>query len=252
MIEIGKGLFGHSSGALWIPAESALLVADVHLGYAWAQRRRGQLGPLTEGGVNAKLTQVLEELDPRLLLVLGDLVHAPRPGLEEKRVIEQSLQGFAQGRQLVLVQGNHDRGFARDFGHLPVTVRPFWSGESITAVHGDRPEEYPLPEGQTLVVGHWHPSVSIADSAGATLRMPVFLVWPKAIVLPAFSPFAAGFDVSRGFPAAMLESIPCGKQAAEVYAASGKRIRRLGQIQPRMRKARSPRLSDGSPRLQRG
>ena len=42
------GLAAHPSGALWIPESRTLLVADLHLGYGWAQRRRGELGPLAD------------------------------------------------------------------------------------------------------------------------------------------------------------------------------------------------------------
>jgi putative SbcD/Mre11-related phosphoesterase len=238
MLEIGRGLFAHASGGLWIPGEQTLLVADVHLGYAWAQRRRGQLGPLTEGGVREKLAAVLTSLDPRRLVVIGDLVHAPKPGTQEREVVEATLQALAEGREILLVRGNHDRAFGRDFGHLPVRMIPFWSGDTVTAVHGDRPQEYPLPHGHTLVLGHWHPTVSIADSAGATLRLPVFLQWPAALILPAFSPFAAGFDVSRGYPPQLMDGIPASGKPVQVYAATGTRIRRLGRMQPRRRKAR--------------
>jgi putative SbcD/Mre11-related phosphoesterase len=242
MLEISKGLYAHASGALWLPGERTLLVADVHLGYAWAQRRRGQLGPLTEGGVREKLMGVVSAVEPRRLVIIGDLVHASRPGAQEREVVEATLRTLATDREVLLVRGNHDHAFGRDFSHAPVRLIPFWGGESVTAVHGDRPREFPLPMGHTLVVGHWHPSVSIADSAGATLRLPVFLRWPEAVVLPAFSPFAAGFDVSRGYPPQLMDSIPNGGRPVEIYAATGTQIRRLGTMQPRRRR---PRQSSG-------
>lgn len=233
-----------------------MIVADLHLGYAWAQRRRGQLGPLTEGGVRAKLESAVADTRPRRIVMLGDLVHAPRPLPDERRLVEETVLALAGGRELILVQGNHDRAFRRDFAHLPVEVRPYWTAGGIVAVHGDGRAEYPSSEGQFLVVGHWHPSVSIADSAGATQRLPVFLVWTCAIALPAFSPFAAGFDVSRGLPSGLTDTVPCARRPAELFAASGRRIRKLGRLQPRLRRRRTKPSGDATdktpaPRLAR-
>ena len=66
MIEVGSGRFAHPSGALWLAEERVLLIADPHLGYAWAQRRRGELGLLGDVVGQAKLLQVVEEFMPAL------------------------------------------------------------------------------------------------------------------------------------------------------------------------------------------
>lgn len=233
-IEILSGIFALPSGALWVAEDQALLVADVHLGYGWAQRRRGQLGPLADHRAAEKLFQVLDQWQPKRLVAIGDLVHAPRPAAGERQLIEEALSRIAARAECILVQGNHDRHFHRDFASMPVDCRPVWHGDSVTAVHGDR-NDFPWPEGHRLVMGHWHPSVSIRDAAGARQRLPSFLSWPHVIVLPAFSPFAAGFDVSRGFPREMLRAIPDSSRPVEVYAASGRRIQRIAKLAPKPR-----------------
>ena len=91
MIEVGPGRFAHPSGGLWLAEERILLVADPHLGYAWAQRRRGELGLLGDIVGQAKLLQVVEELAPEQLVLLGDIVHAPKPGPEERALIEETM-----------------------------------------------------------------------------------------------------------------------------------------------------------------
>lgn len=193
LVEIAPGRFAHASGALWLPAIETALVADTHLGYAWAQRRRGELGPVVEGGVGAKLEALLVELQPACLAIIGDLVHAPRPDPEERRHIERIVRMLTERTRVVLVPGNHDRGFVADFPDLPLDVVEEWSGSGITAVHGHRPSR-PAPH---LVIGHLHPAVVVRDDAGASQKIPVFLVGPKATVLPAFSPFAAGSPLGQ-------------------------------------------------------
>lgn len=241
-VEFAPGLVACAGGGLWLPSEETLLVADVHLGYAWAQRRKGQLGPLTDGAVHEKLLHLTERLRPRRLVVLGDLVHAARPAMEERAVIERTLESLCQQMEMVLVRGNHDRGFARDFRGWPIRLAPYWQGHGVTAAHGDRCE-FPVAEDDVLVLGHWHPSVSIRDAAGTTLRLPAFLVWRRFVVLPAFSPFASGFDVSRGLPPEMSAMLPSQDEPAEVLAVTAQRVRRLGRLQPRWRARRAARES---------
>ncbi|MDQ2711820.1 MAG: hypothetical protein M3Y24_06225, partial [Acidobacteriota bacterium] len=72
------GLEAHSSSALWLPQSRTAIIADVHLGYSWAQRRRGELGPLADFRTREKLLTLFSALQPSHAVLLGDLVHAPR------------------------------------------------------------------------------------------------------------------------------------------------------------------------------
>lgn len=193
-------LWAHASGALWLPELSTAIIADLHLGYAWAQRRRGELGPISDGGVAEKLRVTLDELQPQRVVLLGDIYHAPKPSPSERKLIEDAL-ALITG-ELIIVRGNHDRSILRDFGKAPV---PDWRAPGLIAVHGDR-----LPEtNEFLIMGHLHPIARFRDAAGVTRRVPVFAMNSRCCVLPAFSPFAAGGDV-RGYP--------------RLFAATGKRV----------------------------
>jgi putative SbcD/Mre11-related phosphoesterase len=195
-IEIEAGLWAHCSGALYITASSSLVIADAHLGYGWAQRRRGQLGPTADGGIEERLLRVIDEFAPSEVLFLGDTVHAPKPGLQERQFIESLLVKLLERSALRVVEGNHDRAFHRDFGHLPIPVEKQWRHGDMLALHGDR-LHLELPEAGYYLIGHYHPAVGLRDSAGAVRRAPAFCVGPKATLLPAFSPFAAGLDLTR-------------------------------------------------------
>jgi metallophosphoesterase superfamily enzyme len=194
-VELAPGLFAHGSGALWVERDKALLAADAHLGYAWAQRRRGELGPLVEGDARARLEAAVEELAPEVVVFLGDLVHAPRPAPEEKIEIEATLGALARRARLVAVRGNHDRNLERDFAIEAVDQ---WSGAEIVAVHGDRPVE---AEGRLVALGHLHPSIRWHDAAGVATAFPVFVQSARAVVLPAFTPFSLGYAISGRLPA---------------------------------------------------
>jgi len=212
---------------MWIPYSRTLVVADIHLGYSWAQRRRGELGPLADDRAKQKLNAACEELHPAEIVFLGDVVHAPRPCQPERQWIEQTLTGLAERMRLTAVRGNHDRAFAREFGHLPVQQVNSWETGRITAIHGDRLDTS-IREGCLLVIGHIHPSLTTKDAAGAPQKLPLFLSSQSCIVLPAFSPFAGGYDVSRGLPAPVA-SLFRG-EAVQAVAVSGKRALPLGPL----------------------
>jgi uncharacterized protein len=213
-MEISERRWAHASGALWIPEGQVVVIADAHLGYGWAQRRRGELGPVRDDVVAQKLNALVDELAPRQIIFLGDVVHAPRPGAAERTLIEQTLSSLAERAQLTLVRGNHDRAFSRDFAKLGIPLVEEWRSAGLVAIHGDRP---PMAGGECVVYGHLHPSLSVEDAAGAKHRVPVFLVAAGRIVLPAFSPFAAGSE-------------PAIAETMEAYAATGTRVVALGPV----------------------
>ncbi len=212
-----------------MPGTETVIIADAHLGYSWAQRRRGELGPLADEAAKAKLLRVADELKPAEFVFLGDLVHAPRPCAPERTWIEELLTELSQRARLVAVRGNHDRAFAREFGHLPLQMVETWSAPGILALHGDRLAQAPIPESGTLIMGHLHPSLSIRDAAGAHQRVALFLVSPQCVVMPAFSPFARGLNVLSGLPGDVRECF--GASEIEAFAATGNRVTKLGPLQ---------------------
>jgi len=222
-IRIGPGRIAHASGALWLEDSGTLLVADAHLGYGWAQRRRGQMGPVTDGGIGERLGSVVTEFSPEELVFLGDTVHAPKPMAAERDLIEGVLKELCTRTRVLVVQGNHDRAFQRDFGHLAIPVAPQWRSGGLLGLHGDR-LHIEVPEAEHYLLGHLHPALKLKDDAGVSRRLPAFLVSSRATLLPAFSPFAAGFDVSQG-------SLPTEVRALlgrhETYVVTGRQIAKV-------------------------
>jgi metallophosphoesterase superfamily enzyme len=207
-----------------------LLLADTHLGYAWAQRRRGELGPLVDGGARARLEALLAELAPRELVLAGDVVHAPNPHPEERSIVEDTLRHLMARTRLTIVRGNHDRAFLRDYAGLSLAVDEHWRGHGVVALHGDRLPERREPE-MFYAAGHIHPVLLIHDNAGASRRIPVFVAGRYGVLLPAFSPFSAGCLVNDGLPPEMRRLI-AGRSRLRLFAATGRRIVPLGSLAP--------------------
>src|ERR1041384_2852866 len=73
---IGHGLVVDTRRALWLESHRTLVVADLHLGYAWAHRQAGQLLPVSRpDNCLERLSELIDDYRPTQLILLGDIVH---------------------------------------------------------------------------------------------------------------------------------------------------------------------------------
>ena len=176
--EVHPGLWIDGRLAAWLPAERLLVVADLHWGYAASHRARGNLVPAWgDDEIEQRLHALVADYAPAEMLWLGDIVHAA----EGSARVDAFLR--SPPVPVTLVAGNHDRR---------------WRAATVPSVtrggfffhHGDRSP--PVPAGACEVVGHHHPAVGWGDLAGARLKLPALVAGPRRLILPAFSPWAAG------------------------------------------------------------
>lgn len=180
-----------------------LAVADLHYGYELTARRHGGLFPLWGmESVAARLAALVRDYRPRVLLLLGDLIHGVGTHSQARELVD-ALEGCVSG-DVVCIAGNHDRGPLRRL--LPF-VDEFTLG-GYRFHHGH--DESRLRSGDRSLVqvtGHLHPTVDFRDGAGLALRLPALLCGESPEigarwVLPAFSPWAGGRNWRRfGFGA---------------------------------------------------
>lgn len=222
------GIYAHCSGAVWMPDTATVVIADAHLGYGWAQRRKGELGPIADERTRDKLVRVFDELRPVRAIFLGDLVHAPRPCEPERAWIAGVLAELRGRAELISVRGNHDRAFAIDFAGVGLPTVEVWRDGRVIGVHGDR-LPVAIETDSLLLVGHLHPAFPVLDAAGAGQKLPIFLASNACIVLPAFSPFAGGFDVLTGLPEGLCQCF--GGDEILAYATTNTRVAPLGPLQ---------------------
>ncbi len=176
--EIRPGVWLDARRALWFEATRLLVVADLHWGYSAAHRARGNLLPhWGDDQLAATLHALIADYSPAEFLWLGDIVHAA-PGAGGAEAFLR-----AAPVAVTLIGGNHDRRWTAPTAPHAVRAGCFFH-------HGDR--AWPVPPGHCEVVGHHHPAVTWDDGAGTRLKLPALVSSDRRLVLPAFSPWAAG------------------------------------------------------------
>lgn len=210
-IEVAPGLRLTAHGAAWLPAERALVVADVHIGYEFAAQRRGGYLPLVEHGerVGLRLRAMAHELDAVRVIIAGDLRHSTRD-VDELERTELACLAEAIGEEIALdvVLGNHDRGGAIVGRETAGPLRV--GGVDVTHV-----PPVATPDRWTIS-GHLHPRTTVRDETGAAARFRCALVGERLVVLPAFSDWAGGAAAKRlldVLPPGAWRAIPIGGDA---------------------------------------
>jgi len=176
--EISPGLWLDSRLALWLEPLRLLVMADLHWGYAASHRARGNLLPWWgDEEISRRLHALVTDYQPERMLWLGDIVHAA----EGRAAVERYLRETTI--PITLLAGNHDRRWTA------ARERTFQSGRFFFH-HGDTPQT--APPGSLELIGHHHPAAGWSDGAGTRLKLPALVASPRRIILPAFSPWAAG------------------------------------------------------------
>ena len=166
-----------AEGAAYFASEKTAVIADVHLGYEWARGKSGDCVPahsLRE--TVAKLNALFSRFQPERLIVAGDFVESPIDCRRTARDVHALSEWLGSiGVELINLAGNHDP-----------PRRPPWPASmevgGWTIAHGHKP----LTATRTIT-GHLHPVLR-----SGRVNAPCFVVGPRRIILPAFSPNAAG------------------------------------------------------------
>ena len=175
------------SGALWLVADQALVVADLHFEKGSSYARRGQmLPPYDTRETLDRLEVEIHRLAPRTVVLLGDSFH---DAAAEDRLANDDrarLLALAGGRSLIWVQGNHD--VTGPTSLLGDVVASQVLG-NLSLVH--EPAGVPL---RGEVAGHLHPCARVR-ALGSSVRRRCFATEGERIILPAFGALTGGLNL---------------------------------------------------------
>ena len=190
----GEPVVLHASGAVLLPTQRTVLVADAHFGKAVSFRRLGVPVPRgTTGETLEQLSVLVADTNATRIVFLGDFLHSARSHAKGTLGAIARWRAEHASLDLTLVRGNHDdragdppAGLGIEVVDEPLTLGPFALSHYPSAVAG-----------KYVLAGHWHPCISVRGRAFERLRLPCF--WfgddtgaqPECAVgvLPAFGSF---------------------------------------------------------------
>jgi uncharacterized protein len=182
----GETFFATADGALFWPAQSALLVADLHLEKASWFARWGQfLPPYDSHATLTALTRAVDETGATRLFCLGDSFH-DRFGCDRLPANARELLLQLTSRlDWTWIVGNHDPGFVDHCGgRLADEVEMGGIVLRHEAVRDD-----PRPE----MSGHYHPKLRL-QVKGRRVSRRCFVVSANKLIFPAFGSLTGGLD----------------------------------------------------------
>ena len=182
----GETFSATADGALFWPAQSALLVADLHLEKASWFARLGQfLPPYDSHATLTALAGEVERTGATRLFCLGDSFH-DRFGCDRLPAnARELLTELTASLDWTWIVGNHDPSFADHCGgRLADEVEIAGIILRHEAVRGE-----PRPE----MSGHYHPKLRVSLK-GRRVSRRCFVVSPTKLILPAFGSLTGGLD----------------------------------------------------------
>ncbi len=183
----GKAFIADYSGALYWPAEKALIVADLHFEKGSAFAERGQmLPPYDTRETLSKLAAAIDRTEAATVICLGDSLHNTGGASRMQKADRETLAMLQDNREWIWITGNHDPEISTQLGGH---VFPELTVEGITLRHE------PKRAGVTHeIAGHLHPAAKLSMN-GYTLRRPCFVGNGLRLVLPAYGSFTGGLNV---------------------------------------------------------
>jgi len=195
-----------STPVIYIKSINAIVFADSHLGFEEEMARHGlylpnyQLKKLLE-----VLNRVFREVKPKRIIIAGDVKHCFSSLSRQERYELSELFNYLTSitSEVIVVRGNHDN-------YLPLIarkynveiIRDYIVEKGILITHGHKDMDLDNTDFRVLIMGHEHPSISLRDELGCTVKFSCYLVAPmidsdrKVIVLPASGVYQSGTSIT--------------------------------------------------------
>jgi len=245
-----------------INTETALVIADIHLGIEWDLYRSGINLPSRLDERLGRILRYIEISSPDRLVLLGDVKHnVPQISWQEKDEIPHFLETLAEHAHVDIFPGNHDGGIESLFsGQRDIRVHSV-RGAVIDGVGYFHGHTWPAPEllaASHVITAHNHPTVRFTDSFGYSIVEPAWIRtrlnvetlkarfgnldfengkdWadPEVFIMPAFNELCGGVPFNESTQEDLLGPVFSSGgielENAEVYLLDGTRLGRLKNI----------------------
>ena len=181
----GRQFVGLPSGALFWPAEAALLVADLHLEKMSSFAAAGQLlPPYDTGATLSRLAADLEATGARAVICLGDSFHRDEGPGTLMSADRDALGSLMRHRHWTWIAGNHDPAPHGLGGVCAAALEQ----AGLHLCH------HPDPHVPGQIAGHLHPAARVHVNGRATRRR--CFAWDgERMILPAYGVSTGSLNV---------------------------------------------------------
>ena len=208
----GETFEATADGALYWPAQNALLVADLHLEKASWFARLGQfLPPYDSHATLTALAREVERTNAARLYCLGDSFHDSFGCDRLPANARELLTDLTRNLDWIWIVGNHDPGFA---DHCGGRIADEVEIRGIVLRH-EAERDDPRPE----MSGHFHPKLRV-HLRGRQVSRRCFVLSPTKLILPAFGSLTGGLDAHHP---EIMRSV--GNNAAALVPVSDRLLR---------------------------
>lgn len=193
--------------ALYWAEKELVTIADLHLGLESLMASAGVYFPKFQlKEIKQDLQEVLEDKQPRTLLINGDVKHEfSRVSYQEQDEVEELLDLLTNKvEEIKITKGNHDNYLIyalEDYDQVQLEDK-FTLGDTCF-LHGDKEIDPRSLDATYFIIGHEHPALSLQDEIGVSEKLPAFVYGSletgeqKIIVMPAFSRLAQGSPLNK-------------------------------------------------------
>ena len=216
--------------ALWLRREKVLIINDLHLGYEQALQRKGILVPKFQlEEIKEKMTRLIENVKPTMLIINGDLKHEFGTVLRQEwqEVLEFLDLVLLKVKNIIIIKGNHDPLLKFITEKRAIRVVTDYLISDTLIVHGDQLVD---TKAKRIIIGHEHPAVVMREGSKRE-KYKCFLKgrWKKKelIAVPSFNPLLEGTDVLKE---ELLSPFLKDIQNFEVYIVSKGEVFGFGKV----------------------
>jgi DNA ligase-associated metallophosphoesterase len=174
--------------AVYFGKHKTVLAADLHLGKSTHFRKEGIAVPAVLAEADLKnLSTIIDELNPKRLIILGDLFHA-----EANYDLELFKKWRENNRRLRidLVKGNHDILPDDQYHELDIVTHDkhyIFSEFLLTHSPDNKPNR--TKDFKYVICAHVHPAVKLYGKGKQSETLPCFYFGKDYGLLPAFGGF---------------------------------------------------------------
>lgn len=173
-------------GALYWPAQKALLVADLHLEKAsWFARLGKMLPPYDSLATLSALEQKVGQTGVARLYCLGDSFHDKYGCDRLPAAARDTLTSLTSKLDWIWIVGNHDAGL---IDHCGGRIEEECEVGGIILRH-EAVEHDSRPE----ISGHFHPKLRLSMK-GRSVSRRCYVATASKLILPAYGAFTGGLD----------------------------------------------------------